>query len=329
MAHSKFDEQMEALDGLKGRGLDEPSILLIKKSLAGKSNFIVSKAARLAEDNNLTALLPDLITAFARFFENAEKSDPQCWAKNALSRALPKLGCHEKDVFLRGLSHHQFEPVWGGKSDTAGSLRANCAHALIDCDGLDNQQLLILLLDLMVDADKSVRVEAVRAIAQLGEIAVPVLRLRALAPGEEPEELVAVCFQALLQIERDVAIPFVARFLEAQNDSAGEAAFALAQTYNPKALACLLKQQKCASDPWFAGVLLSAIGMTRLPEAADFLIAMIEREDREAPAAIEALARVAPNAELYARIAQAVESTGSPRLQKAFAEHIPHPSTEE
>lgn len=327
MPHQSFDEQMAALDVLKGRELDAASITLIKKSLAGRSNFLVAKAARLGEDANLTDLIPDLLAAYDRFFSNAEKSDPQCWAKNALSRALSKLECRDKDVFLRGLRHHQMEPVWGGKSDSAGTLRANCAHALVACDGLDNQQVLIHLLDPLVDKDKSVRVEAVRAIAQLGDAAIPVLRLRALIPGEEPEVL-ATCFSALLAIERDTAIPFVANFLDAADDPAAEAAFALAETRIPVALAALLNRHKGVTEPWFAGVLLNAIALTRLPEAADFLISIVEREEREAPAAIEALARLSPNAELRARIEQAVLGTGSPRLQKALQEHMP-PSARE
>jgi hypothetical protein len=319
MAHRGFDEQMAALDALKGRELDADAVALIKTSLANRSNFLVAKAARLAEDAGSMDLIPDLRTAYDRFFINAEKTDPQCWAKNALSRALSKLEYHDKGVFLRGLRHHQMEPVWGGVSDSAGTLRANCAHALVACDGLDNQELLVLLLEPLVDKDKSVRVETVRAVAQLGEIAVPVLRLRALIAGEEAEVL-GQCFGALLAIERDAAIPFVAGFLEPGDDPAGEAAYALAETRSPAALAALLKRQKEFTDEWFSGVLLSAIALTRQPEAIDFLIGLIEHEEREAPRAIEALSRVAASDELSARLERAVEATGSPKLMKVLRE---------
>jgi hypothetical protein len=319
MAHRGFDEQMAALEELRGRELDADAVVLVKKSLANRSNFLVAKAARLVEEAGLADLMPDLMAAYDRFFTNAEKTDPQCWAKNALSRALVKFDCRDKDVFLRGLRHHQMEPTWGGRSDTAGTLRGTCALAIVSCDGLDNQQLLVLLLDLLVDGDKSVRVEAVRALAQLGEPAVAVLRLRALIPGEDPEVL-GQCFAALLAIERDQAIPFVAGFLEAGDDGAGEAAFALAEVRNPAALAVLLDRQKGITDEWFGGVLLSAIALTRLPEAINFLLGMIEREEREAPAAIEALSRVASGEELKARLERAVEATGSERLEKALRE---------
>lgn len=326
MAHRGFDEQMEALDALKGRSLDAEGIVLVRKSLANRSNFLVAKAARLAEDNNLTALVADMMAAFDRFFVEPEKTDPQCWAKNALSRALAKLECRDKDVFLRGLHHHQLEPTWGGRSDSAGTLRANCAHALVGCDDLGSHKLLLILIDLLGDADKSVRTEAVRAIAQLGDLAVPVLRLRALIPGEDPEVL-ATCFNALLGIEGDAAIPFVARFLESGDEMAGEAAFALAETHNPKALEELVRVHRNASRPrgdgWVTDVLLSAIAATRLPQAFDYLIGLIEREEREAPVAVEILAKLSVSVELGARLTRIVEEIGSPRLTKVLREHLP------
>jgi HEAT repeat protein len=318
-----FDEQMAALDALKGRELDAAGIALVRKMLGNRSNFLVGKAARLAEENNLRELMPEMLAAFERFFENAEKNDPQCWAKNALSRALAKLECRDKDVYLRGLTFHQYEPVWGGRSDTAGTLRGNCALALVVCEGLSTHDLLVLLLEPLTDEDKSARVEAVRALAALGDPAVPVLRLRALVPGPEPEEMLAVCYQALLAIEREDAVPFVAQFLEQGDDSAAEAAFALAGTHMPMALDALIQSQKKNPEPWFMGVLLSAIALTRLPEGVDFLIGLIEREAREAEMAIEALAQAAPGEELRARIAKAVEGTGSPRLKKALEEDLP------
>lgn len=323
MANRGFDEQMSALDALKGHKLDADSLALVRKSLSHRNNFIVAKAARLAEENDRGELLPDLLAAFDRFFTNAEKTDPQCWAKNALCRTLAKLECRDKDVFLRGLRHHQYEPTWGGRSDSAGTLRASCAHALIACNGLENHELLVLLLEPLVDEDKSVRLETVRALAQLGEIAVPVLRLRAMIKSKprEEAEVLGQCFSALLAIEQQAAISFVAGFLGAGDDASGEAAFALADTRSPAALAALMRRQKEFADEWFTGVLLSAIALTRLPEAVDFLIGIIDREEREAPRAIEALSRAATGDDLRTRLAQAVEGTGSPRLLKVLREN--------
>jgi len=90
-----------------------------------------------------------------------------------------------------------------------------------------------------------------------------------------------------------------------------------------EALATLVARLKEGADTWFTGVLLSAIALTRLPEALDYLLATIARDAREAPAAIEAIGRTAPNAELRARVEQAVEKADSPRLRQAFRQHLP------
>src|ERR1700739_1539819 len=91
MTNRAFDEQMAVLEALKGRELDAAEVALVKRNLANRNNFLVAKAARLAAENQLMQLVPDLLAAFDRFFVNPEKSDPQCWAKNALSHALSPL----------------------------------------------------------------------------------------------------------------------------------------------------------------------------------------------------------------------------------------------
>jgi HEAT repeat protein len=121
----------------------------------------------------------------------------------------------------------------------------------------------------------------------------------------------------------------VAAALEDGDHLAAEAAFALAETRLPEALAVLIARLggtgKAEPDAWFAGALTSAIAMTRQPEAFDFLIGLVERESRQAPAALDALGRVAPSAELRVRIEMAVEGTGSERLRDAFQEYFAGP----
>ncbi len=214
-----------------------------------------------------------------------------------------------------------------GPTPCFGTGRANCAHALVACEGIANDELLLLLIDLLADPDKSVRSEAIRAIAQIGDLAVPVLRLRALIPGEDPEVL-STCFHALLELDRVAGFTFVSCFLESADDTAAEAAFALAETHTPQALDALLGQHRNPArgpaDPWFAGVLQQRHRpLPRLPEAINYLIALIEREDRKAAVAIETLAKLASNPELKARLVTAVQETGSQRLAKTLHEHLP------
>jgi HEAT repeat protein len=323
-----FDAELAALESLKDAPLDAAAIERLRKALTHRNNFVVSKAARLVAENEIHALLPDVLAAYDRFFADAEKADPQCWAKNELVHALVNLDHREKEAYLRGLRHHQMEGTWGGVTDTAGALRAACAHALVTCPGLPDHELLCILLELFADKDKSVRIEAARAIGNAGGPgAALIFRLRILLARDEPEaEVIGACFSALLSLEGARAIEFVARHLEGGDDLAGEAAFALSETHAPEALAALIARRgagaRAGLDDWFGSVLLSAIALCRLPEAVEYLVGIIARDEREAAAAIEAIARTAPNDEMRARVEQAVRKAENPRLEAALRRHF-------
>jgi HEAT repeat protein len=329
-----FDAELAALESLSeslrlGNPIDEDSTKHLRKLLTHRNNFLVSKAAKLVAPYSLTELVPDLLTAYHRFFNDPAKTDPKCWAKEALAKALVHLEHRSKDTYLRGLRHHQMEPSFGPPVDSAAALRGTCAHALVDCPGISDADLLNLLLEPLNDDDKSVRMDAARAIANVGGIsAALLLRYRAmLTPlfrGQEDPEVLGVVYSALLSLEGSAAIPLVASFLEEADDLAAEAAFALADLRSDESLAPLVARHRAGvSDPWFAGVLLSAIALTRLPQAADYLIALIESDAREAPQAIEAIGRSAPTPDQRARVQQAVEQADSNRLRKAFQQHLP------
>ena len=307
---------------------DAAQVAFLRKILTHKSNFLVSKAAKLVADTELVALLPDVLTAYDRFFTDAAKTDPQCWAKSALSKAMVKLGHRTVAEYLRGMRHHQMEASWGPPVDTAGALRGTCTHALVDCPGISDSDLLTALLEPFTDIDKTVRMEAARAIGQVGGVsAMLILRLRAmLDPGEsrqEEPEVLGEVYRSLLSLEGAQAIPLVASRLESGDDLAAEAAFALADLRTPESLQPLLSRFREGPDTWFASVLLSAIAQTRLPAAIDFLISLIERDGRESATAIEAIGRIVPNAELRERVQCAVDLAGSPRLHQAFRQHLP------
>jgi HEAT repeat protein len=315
-----FDSELAELEALSealkaGTQPNPDQVAYLRKTLSHRNNFLVAKAAKQIAEAKLIALLPDVLTAFDRFFIDAIKTDPKCWAKEALAKTLVKLEHRQRDAYLRGMRHHQLEPVMGGKSDSAGTLRATCAHALVDCPGISDANLLTALLEPLTDTDKTVRMEVARAIAQVGGVsAALILRLRAmLGPAlsdQDNPEVEGAVFSALLSLEGTSAIPLVAANLEEGNDLSAEAAFALADLRTPEALATLLARLHAGADEWFSEVLLSAIALTRLPDALDFLISTIESDGRQSTEAIEAIARIAPNEELRARVEQAVEKSG-------------------
>jgi hypothetical protein len=232
-----------------------------------RNNFLVSKAAAVVLHHRLTGLTPSLAAAFPRFLENAVKADPQCWAKNALAKTLAAFEYQEPELFLTGMRHIQLESVWGGSADTAGNLRGTCALALVQCRELDSHRLLIHLIPLLADKELPVRVDAVRAVVQVGSYsAALLLRLRAELASEEPE-LLGSCYSGVLALEGPGAIPWAAKFLSAEDDAAGEAAMAIAQTHTPEAFQILRTTFATARDPWFRTAVLSAIALTRQHEA--------------------------------------------------------------
>ena len=311
-----FEAQLAALDALRDAP-QESRTEPLRKALAHKNNFVVAKAADLARAFGLADMTPNLLRAFDRFFENPEKSDPQCWAKNAISRALAALELQDPEIFIRGMRHIQLEPVYGGRSDTAGTLRGTCALALVQCRRLTNDELLAHLVDLLADKDKTVRAEVARAIEQVGSPSASLLlRLRTVLANDEPEVLGA-CYGGILRLEGVSAIPWISRFLAPGDDAAGEAALAIAATRCPQAFDALQKSLDAAPDPWFRSVLLSAIALTRQDAAMEFLLDLVKSESPDAERAIEAVVRSMPPQEVIRRLESLVKS--NPRLASAFA----------
>jgi HEAT repeat protein len=323
----KLEDQLAALDALR---LQAPETALepLRKALANRNNLIAAKAAKLISEFQLTQLTPDLLTAFDRFFEDPVKSDPQCWAKNAISGALAQFDHTDANIFLRGMKHIQLEPSFGGASDSAGTLRATCALALVQCRSLREPELLSHLLELANDKEKFVRVEALRAIEQVNSTsAALLLRLRAiLSPqfnaklqDDEPEALGA-CFGGMLRIEGGSAIPWVARFLAEGDDAAAEAALAIAGTRSLQAFEVLRDRFPHTRDPWFISVLLSAIALTRQEAAMEFLFEQVRADSLRSEPAIEAILRSAPSQEVIDSLKELV--AGYPRLARAFAKNV-------
>jgi hypothetical protein len=301
--NSACEQKLAALEALRKAADASPETqAALRKALADRSNYVVAKAADIAAALSLNQLVPDLLAAYDRFFTDPAKTDPQCWAKNALSKALADLGHDDSATYLRGLHHVQAEPVWGGSADSAATLRGNCALALVSCRDISDLDLLTHLTDVLVDPEKTVRAEAARAIGHLNrrEGAI-VLRLRALIGDAEPEVLGA-CFSALLSIDTGNGLPFIARFLGGGGDAAAEAALALGLTHDARAFELLKERFPRERDPDVRAAIVTAIALTRLPDALEMLVRLVETQAPSATTARKALASVRLPDELRARL---------------------------
>jgi hypothetical protein len=324
MSKQAFDKKLEAIDALRAEPDSPAKLDQLRKALKDRNNYVVSKAAALTASLTLPDLIPDLLTAFDRFLIDPTKSDPQCWAKNAIAKALKDLGHRGAQVYLRGIVHIQLEPVWGGRADSAGTLRGTCALALVDCQ-LDDLELLTYLADLLADSETSVRIDAATAISQLARPeGAPLLRLKLLLGDAEPE-VIGHCFASLLSLTPQTAVPFIGRFLKSQDDDIRlEAAGALAQSREPEAMEILKNFWQDHMPREMRTALVASLGASPLPEAAEFLLSILENESGElAASAVEALAASRFRAEMRERIAAIVEGKHELTLESLFAQTFP------
>lgn len=312
-----FDKKMQALEAL--RAAPASSLDEIRRALKDRNNYLVSKAAALAGELGLQELAPELLAAFSRFLEDAAKRDPQCWAKNAIVKALKDLGHDDATVYIRGAQHVQMEPVWGGQVDTAATLRGACALALAACT-LDRVSILTRLVDLLADPEKRVRIDAACAMEQLsGCESELLLRLKALAGDKEPE-VIGECFAGLLNLAPAQYLPFVARFLEKKNGEVRfEAVAALGECNELQAVDILRECWRTGADREMKQAIVLSLGASRQPAAVEFLLTVVaEGSVEDAAASLATLAAGRSRLEVKARVAEAIVERGEVTLTAAF-----------
>jgi hypothetical protein len=291
-----FDAELAQLESLRDADPATTEAPL-RKALTNRNNFLVAKAAKLTAAHNHRGLTEDLVAAFARFTVDPNKSDPNCWAKIDIAKTLAAFEYQEPEIFLQGM--RTFQP--GFTDDAATPLRGLCALALVQCRGLSNTQVLTYLLPLFADPQLSVRVNAARAVEQIGtDASTLLLRLRAELASDEPE-LLGACYSGVLRLEGPSAIAWVARFLnpDKPDDTASEAAFAIAETRTEAAATLLISTHKRTRDPEFRETLLTALALTRQDKAIDYLFDQIADGNKDAR---EALENSAPSAEVLERL---------------------------
>lgn len=289
-----FDRKLAELQALRGQGKCEATRKALRQALLDKNNFVVSKAALLVGELGEQELIPELAAAFDRFLQDAAKTDAQCYAKNAITQVLKDFEYEDPELYIRGLRHRQPEPVFGGSRDTAATLRATCAHALIVCRSISDLKILGYLTDLLTDPEHTARLEAARAIAALGRPEGALLLRLKISCGDSNSAVVGQCMSALLALDAEPSVPLVARYLTAGDDDEDlpyEAAAALGESRQPAAFAALRERYERPADPRFRKALLLSMGASLLPEAIDFLLSLVRADQgqraRDAIAALE------------------------------------------
>ncbi|HSU58549.1 MAG TPA: hypothetical protein VLI55_04490 [Bryobacteraceae bacterium] len=316
MPSRKIEQQLDQLNTLRSQPATEATARALCKALADRVNLVVAKAAAIAGELQCRELLPDLEIAFERFFQKPVETDPQCWAKNALSKTLKDLEYAESALFLCGLRHVQMEPVYKGHADTAATLRGTCALALAQCRDIPSQEIMQHLVNALADSAASVRVDAVRALEQMdGDAAALLLRLKARMGDPEPE-VTGQALDSLLSIERDAGVEFVAGFLRLRDeDTREQAALALGASRLASAVEALKEAWSRSRTVHSSEPLLRALSISRQESGFEFLLQLI-RDGREQDAleVLNALRLHRESPEIMKRVRNAAEVRGGPVL---------------
>lgn len=317
--HDPVEATLEQLAAARAQPGAPATRALLREVLAGRSSHAAARAAAIAGELEIDALVPDLVAAFQRFMDNPVKSDPGCAAKAAIAEALYRIGAAEIDLYLQGIHHVQPEPVWGGRADTAMDLRGVCAHALVRVHYHD---YLGEIAELLADREAPARRGAAQALAYSEDpAAAPLLRLKALSGDDDPQVL-NECLAALLRVARAEAVAFVARFLERPIPADAEAAaLALGGSRLPEAFAVLKEWTERCADPSLRRSGLLAIAMLKQDEAIQYLLRMVGAgEPLEARQAIGALAIYRYDETLKAQVEAAVDGRRYAALRAFFKE---------
>jgi HEAT repeat protein len=314
------DAKLARLHALRNQPATSETILELRRYLADASSFIVAEAAKCIKDQAVAELADDLVAAFDRLMIDPEERDKQCRAKIEIVDALNRLDYAKSDVFLRGLTHRQNPRFGQPDQDAAGALRANCAFGLAR---IGHPGVVLLLTELLLDSDDTARAGAARSLGGTGSLAaVPLLRYK-VRVGDRLIDVIGECFASLLTLSFEESLPFVARYLQAQESSLQDATvFALAETRRPEAFA-VLRDYWPEAPADLRESLLIALAMFRMPTANDFLIGLIAGKDPSARAAVSALAIHRDNPKIIASIAAAVESNGAESVREWFRKKFP------
>lgn len=314
------DAKLAWLHAVRSQPLTAETTLELRRYLEDASSFIVAETAKFIKDQAVAELASDLVAAFDRLMIDPEESDKQCRARIEIVDALNRLEYAEPDVFLCGLTHRQNPRFGEPGQDAAGALRAYCAFGLAR---IGHPGVVLLLTELLLDSDDTARAGAARALGGTGSLAaVPLLRYK-VRIGDRLIDVMDECFASLLTLSFEESLPFVARYLHAQEGALqATAAFALAETRRAEAFA-VLRDYWPESPADLRESLLVALAMFRMPTANDFLIGLIAGNDPSARAALSALAVHRDNPKITASIAAAVEANGSESLREWFRKKFP------
>jgi hypothetical protein len=258
-----------------------------------------------------------LRSIWPRFTDQGAKTDPGCRAKEAGLTALDTLEILEPEPFLAAVRHHQYEPVAGGRADTAGGVRVRGQFALFR---LIHPDAALWAGRLMADADPQVRAAVARGLGVYGDRTSSALLVHKLGVGDDDPVVLAECAASLLRVAEDFALGMLASLLDGNDGVLREtAAVTLAQGNRADAISVLLSWLEDAAFDHDVSLGIRALGLSRLESARGYLLDLVENgSPARARAAVEALAVHHYDETLLARVRDAAASSHVAGIVRLF-----------
>lgn len=305
--------RLDAVQALRALESGPELVAALRAALRDPSEHVVARAAGLSGERELAELEDDLVAAFGRLMRDPLEHDRGCVGKAAVVEALVRTGSERTETYLEAAGHVQREPVFGGRVDTAAGLRAAAAMGLVRSA---HPRAYEILADLLADPEEAARIGAAEAAAHgAPHVVSPLLRLRALM-GHPEARVAGACFGALLEVEGERGLEFVARFLDATSPELQEAAaLALGESRLEGAYPLLCRWRDHASFRDADRVAFLALALLRSEAALSHLVEMV-RTGKPAVAR-QALAALGPLLERDALRAQ-VDAAVSAREDRSL-----------
>ncbi len=312
-----IERALDRLGELRHTDAPETGVEEVRQFLRNRSNLVVAKAAKVARELQIRALVPDMVGAFDKLMTDAPRLDKRCAATTEIVSALYELNYVEPAPYLVGLKHIQMEASFGPPVDEAAKLRAVSAQGLLRTR---HPEALAEVMQLLVDREPAARIGAVRALAvNGGEAGILLLRLKVLT-GEAESAVLGECFSGLLEASPVKSVPFVAKYVDFEDGDVAQAAMlALGESRLPAAFEVLRRKWAKTIAMPVRRVLLTAMAVMKLDAAIAFLISLVETESIPAAAAvIEALSIYRGNE----RVRKAANDAVLARRNQTLADHF-------
>lgn len=290
----------------------------LARFLRHKSGAVIARAARKAVEIGGEELTAELIEAFRRLMKDPARLDKGCRGLIDLATALAARDASAAEVYCEGMRHVQMEGSFGPPVDAAAPLRGVCAIGLVRTS---DPEALFRVLELLLDRWPEARSGAIRALGESGRPeAELVLRYKARI-GDTVPEVMSECFAAVLRLGPRVrALPFIAGFLDGDEEAAEAAALALGESRIAEAFPLLRDAFK--NQPGSHSAILLGMALLRHDGAIEFLFEQLRSgRARTAAAALEALAIYRTDAAILDRARSIIAGSADHAIRKVWTEH--------